>query len=357
MVSKQELSSGIVVATIRRYPPPSTTRRFYRALCPLTESRHLELSSIKCVVSCATKPQKVSRSKDPPRVTTHRPRGSSLPAREPHTPPSRPLFFATSPPFYSPTPFLPIPTLKSLVGSIEPCRSEFPCHCFFEIVTNHDMVSHIAKARVATETTKQIDKLLMGKYALNILQETSMSSCKLVDSPMDPNMKLMVKHGEPYSNPERYRRLVGKLIYLTITRPDISFVVGVVSQFMQTPCIDHWAAVLRILRYIKKTPRQGLLYEDKGDTHISGYCDADWAGSPIDRQSTTDQMVLTASSPDITRSFSVPAATIPPSAAAELPSPFLLFFFILNFLIASGGRNSSLTIFSTISSGTEKKCP
>ncbi|RDY03999.1 Actin-related protein 8, partial [Mucuna pruriens] len=72
---------------------------------------------------------------------------------------------------------------------------------------------------------------------------------------MDPNMKLMVKQGEPYSDPER-------------------------------PCIDHWAPVLRILRYIKKTPGQGLLYEDKGDTHISCYCNADWVGSPIDRRST-----------------------------------------------------------------------
>ncbi|RDX77676.1 putative mitochondrial protein, partial [Mucuna pruriens] len=55
---------------------------------------------------------------------------------------------------------------------------------------------------------------------------------------------------------------------------------------MQAPCVDHWTAVLRILKYIKKTPGQGLLYEDKGDTHISCYCDADWAGSPIDRRST-----------------------------------------------------------------------
>ncbi|RDX60103.1 Copia protein, partial [Mucuna pruriens] len=117
--------------------------------------------------------------------------------------------------------------------------------------------------------------------------ETSMSNCKPLDSPMDPNMKLMVKHGEPYSDPERYRKLVGKLIYLTITKPDISFAVGVVSQFKQAPCVDHWAAVLCILRYIKKTPGQGLLYEDKGDIHISGYCDANWAGSPIDKRSTT----------------------------------------------------------------------
>ncbi|RDX74492.1 Copia protein, partial [Mucuna pruriens] len=99
----------------------------------------------------------------------------------------------------------------------------------------------------------------INKYALDILQETSTSNYGLVDSPMDPNMKLMVNEDEPYFDPKRYRRLVRKLIYLTIIRPDISFVVGVV-------------AVIRILRYIKKTPGHGLLYEDKGDTHISGFC-------------------------------------------------------------------------------------
>ncbi|RDX99144.1 putative mitochondrial protein, partial [Mucuna pruriens] len=52
------------------------------------------------------------------------------------------------------------------------------------------------------------------------------------------------------------------------------------------PCVDHQVTVLRIFRYIKKTLGQDLLYEDKGDTHILGYCDADWIGSPIDRRST-----------------------------------------------------------------------
>jgi len=69
------------------------------------------------------------------------------------------------------------------------------------------------------------------KYALHILEETAMTDCRPVDSPMDPNQKLMANQGEPFSDPKRYRRLVGKLIYLTITRPDLSFAVGVVSQF------------------------------------------------------------------------------------------------------------------------------
>ena len=101
------------------------------------------------------------------------------------------------------------------------------------------------------------------KYALDILKETDMQNCRPVDSPMDPNLKLMTYQSEVYPDPERYRRLVGKLIYLTITRPDISFTVEVVSQFMQNSHVDHWNAVMRILRYVKRAPGQGLLYEER----------------------------------------------------------------------------------------------
>jgi len=70
------------------------------------------------------------------------------------------------------------------------------------------------------------------KYAIDILQETYMIDCRPIDSPMDLNQKLTTKKGELFSDLERYRRLVGKLINLIITRPNISLVVGVVSQFM-----------------------------------------------------------------------------------------------------------------------------
>ena len=92
---------------------------------------------------------------------------------------------------------------------------------------------------------------------------------------MDPNVKLVLGQGESLRDPWRYRRLVGKLNYLTITQPDISFPVSVVSQFLQSPCDSHWDAVIRILRYIKGTPGQGLLYENRGHTQIVGNCDAD----------------------------------------------------------------------------------
>ncbi|XP_073226952.1 secreted RxLR effector protein 161-like [Cicer arietinum] len=109
---------------------------------------------------------------------------------------------------------------------------------------------------------------------------------------MDPNVKLLPNQGEPLSDSGRYRRLVGKLNYLTVTRPDISFAVSVVSQFLNSPCQEHMDAVIRILKYIKSAPGKGLIYEDRGHTQIIGYSDADWAGSPIDRRSTSGYCVL-----------------------------------------------------------------
>ncbi|RVW25264.1 Retrovirus-related Pol polyprotein from transposon RE2 [Vitis vinifera] len=108
--------------------------------------------------------------------------------------------------------------------------------------------------------------LSQRKYALDILEETGMLDCKPVDTPMDSNVKLIPGQGEPLGDPRRYWRLVGKLNYLTITCPDISFPISVVSQFLQSPCDSHWDVVIRILRYIKSTPGQGVLYENRGHT-------------------------------------------------------------------------------------------
>ena len=106
------------------------------------------------------------------------------------------------------------------------------------------------------------------KYTLDILTDTGMSDCKRVDTPMDPNVKLIPSQKELLRDPGRYRRLVGKLNYLTITRSDISFPASVVSQFLQLPCDSHWDVVVRILCYIKGTPSQGVLYENRGHTQV-----------------------------------------------------------------------------------------
>ena len=122
---------------------------------------------------------------------------------------------------------------------------------------------------------------------MDILEETRLVSSKFVDTPMDSNIKLLQNQREPISDHEQYRRLVGKLNYLTVTRPDISFAVSVVSQFLNFPCEDHWNVFIRILNYIKRSSRKGLLYGFNNHTRVVCYSDADWAGSPFDRRSTS----------------------------------------------------------------------
>ncbi|XP_070043227.1 uncharacterized mitochondrial protein AtMg00810-like [Nicotiana tomentosiformis] len=130
------------------------------------------------------------------------------------------------------------------------------------------------------------------KCALDILEETGMTGCRPVDTVMNSNSKLLPRLGESLSDPTRYRRLVVKLNYLTVTRLDISFPMSVVSRFMNSPCDSHWDAVVRIFWYIKSAPGKGLLFEDQGHEKIVGYSDADWAELPSNRHSTSGYCVL-----------------------------------------------------------------
>ncbi len=85
---------------------------------------------------------------------------------------------------------------------------------------------------------------------------------------MDPNVKLYMDQGELLSNPEGYRRLVGKLNYLTITHSNISFAFNIVSQYMATPHFPHWEAILRIVRCLKAYPNHGFLYKVNGHLQV-----------------------------------------------------------------------------------------
>ncbi|EXB96864.1 hypothetical protein L484_016637 [Morus notabilis] len=114
-----------------------------------------------------------------------------------------------------------------------------------------------------------------------------MSGCKPSDTPMEPNSKLgETREGVPVHT-GRYQRLVGKLIYLSHTRPDISFAVSMVSQFMHAPYEEHLEAIYKILRYLKGTPGKGLFFQKSDQRRIEVYTDADWAGSVTDKRSTS----------------------------------------------------------------------
>ena len=117
--------------------------------------------------------------------------------------------------------------------------------------------------------------LSQRKYVLDLLEETGKIEAKQCITSMVPNVQLMPDDGDPFYNPERYRRVVGKLNYLTVTRPDIAYAVSVVSQFTSAPTVKHWAALEQILCYLKRAPSLGILYSSQGHTHIECFFYAD----------------------------------------------------------------------------------
>ena len=94
---------------------------------------------------------------------------------------------------------------------------------------------------------------------------------------MAPGVRL-TREGKTYKDLERYRRLIGKLNYLTVTRLDIVQSISVVSQYMSAPTVDHWVVVEHILCYLKGASGQGILYSNHGHNKIECFTDADWTG-------------------------------------------------------------------------------
>lgn len=108
-----------------------------------------------------------------------------------------------------------------------------------------------------------------------MLLEAGLENAKPLSLPLNSAVKLFVDDGELLDDPSLYCKFVGKLLYLTVSQPDISLVVQHLSQYLQAPRIPHLTVVLRVLRYLKATPFQGLYYNANSSIHLEAFCDSE----------------------------------------------------------------------------------
>ncbi|KAK2388029.1 putative mitochondrial protein [Trifolium repens] len=129
--------------------------------------------------------------------------------------------------------------------------------------------------------------LCQRKYTLDLLQDSGLLAAKPVNTHMQPHLQLHQSPGNVLTDPTPYRRLVGRLLYLTHSRPEISYVVSKLSQFLASPTDTHMLAALHVLKYLKNNPGQGLFFSASSPLSLQGYSDSDWGACPDTRRSTT----------------------------------------------------------------------
>ncbi|KAL0304653.1 UNVERIFIED_CONTAM: Retrovirus-related Pol polyprotein from transposon RE2 [Sesamum angustifolium] len=112
-----------------------------------------------------------------------------------------------------------------------------------------------------------------------------MLNSKATSTPFPPDLKLTIDSGAQLQNPDMYRRLVGRLLYLGCTRPDISHSVQQLSQYLSHPCDMHWTAALHVVRYLKGNPSKGIFLPASNRFQLKAFCDADWASCADTRRS------------------------------------------------------------------------
>ncbi|KAK2993953.1 hypothetical protein RJ640_000551 [Escallonia rubra] len=141
---------------------------------------------------------------------------------------------------------------------------------------------------LGVEVKQMEDVIFMSqrKYAEQILSRFRMNDCNPVTIPAETGVELRVDSNRKSVNPTLYKSMVGSLRYLTFTRPDITYAVGLVSRYMERTKQDHFNAVKRILRYVKGTVDHGLFYTYFQNSRLVGYSDSNY-GKDLDDQKST----------------------------------------------------------------------
>ena len=130
------------------------------------------------------------------------------------------------------------------------------------------------------------------KYIQDLISDTGFHNCSPTSFPFPKGVKLSTDEGEPLDNPEVYRSLIGRLLYLNLSRPDITFSVQQLSQFMSFPRKPHLQAAFHVLKYLKGTANYGLFYPKDGGEDFVAYSDADWGSCPFSGRSLTGYCIF-----------------------------------------------------------------
>ncbi|XP_028782965.1 uncharacterized protein LOC114739076 [Neltuma alba] len=144
--------------------------------------------------------------------------------------------------------------------------------------------------------TKQGIFLSQRKFALELLEDAGYLAYKAASTLMDPHLRLSKDKGQPLSDPQLYRKLIGRLQYLTTTRPDPSFATQQLSQFMSDPRDIHLQAAHRVLTYLKSSPAASLFLSLTSDLKSRSFGDSDWTSCIDTRRSVTGFAVFIGSS-------------------------------------------------------------
>ncbi|GAA0185177.1 transmembrane signal receptor [Lithospermum erythrorhizon] len=136
----------------------------------------------------------------------------------------------------------------------------------------------------------------MNLLSVLVYVDDILVAAKPVSAPLPQNHHLGIDTGPAFHDPARYRRIVGRLLYLTLTRPDITYSVHILSQFMQNPGHAHYDAAIRVLRYLKSHPGQRLLLRADNDLQVYAYCDSDLASCRITRRTISGYFIILGSS-------------------------------------------------------------
>ncbi|KAL0349724.1 UNVERIFIED_CONTAM: putative mitochondrial protein, partial [Sesamum radiatum] len=120
----------------------------------------------------------------------------------------------------------------------------------------------------------------------------SLQTAKPTTTPLPAGIKFSAQADSALPQPAIYRQLIRRLLYLSFTRPDLSHATQQLMQILQTPCKQHWDAIVHLVRYLKGTPQKGLFFPSGTPLNLKAYCDANWASCMDTRRSLTGYCIF-----------------------------------------------------------------